>query len=715
MVSNSWEHLLDELQLLNACLLRDVRLRTQKNQQLDLLQGLVLNESEIIEILGNPAGIAASPEADDDLHERINTRNGKHSSNTSLTQLSSLFQLERVEELCLLLCLAPEIDPRYARVFAFLQDDVTRKQPGIELALRIFSRDVEESLVTRKIFSSGSALFRNRLIQFAQPSDKFLPLPQRTLKLDDRIAAFLLHTPQIDECLANWVEIILPRGTTAASVLPDELVQRTLTLVESSFSGQGPFQRPLIHIYGKPGSGRRLLATIASQHVGLPLLVADVRRMPNGETNDLDPLWRLCREALLLPAVILIENFDDLLQDGKHRELSSLLEASNYFSPATFLAGSERWRCQNPKQFYLSLECPLPDATTRIDFWRQHLNDKSKEFQEADLIELSSKFNFTEGQIHQSVRTAEHRAFWERRSLKELTPAIVNEAARSIAAPRLGGLARKVETPFTWSDIVLPEGQLSQLKEIATHAKRSQIVFEGWGYGRTFSYGRGIAALFEGQSGTGKTMAASIIGRALGLDVYQIDLSCVVSKYIGETEKNLSLIFSEAQDSNAVLFFDEADALFGKRSEVKDAHDRYANIETAYLLQRMEEYSGIVILATNMKQNLDEAFVRRMRFIIHFPFPNDEDRERIWHKVFPSNAPLANDVNFRWLSRKLKIAGGNIKNISLRAAFLALERNGQIGMDCVVEAAKRESEKIGKIDGLADLHFKQTAGVAEVA
>src|SRR6185369_13902887 len=245
MVSNSWEHLLDELQLLNACLLRDVRLRTQKNQQLDLLQGLVLNESEIIEILGNPAAIP--PTLDDDLHERIHTRNGKHHANTSLTQLSSLFQLERVEELCLLLCLAPEIDPRYARVFAFLQDDVTRKQPGIELALRIFSRDVEESLVTRKIFSSGSALFRNRLIQFAQPSDKFLPLPQRTLKLDDRIAAFLLHTPQIDECLSNWVEIILPRGTTAASVLPDELVQRTLTLVESSFSGQGPFQRPLIH------------------------------------------------------------------------------------------------------------------------------------------------------------------------------------------------------------------------------------------------------------------------------------------------------------------------------------------------------------------------------------------------------------------------------------------------------------------------------------
>lgn len=723
MISTSWGRLRDELELLNVCLLREVRQRTQKNSQLDLLQGLVLSESEIIEILANPLGIPDVANADDSeqfnvLRERIDTRNGKQPQSTSLNQLSALFQLERVEELCVLLCLAPEIDPRYSRVFAFLQDDVTRKQPSIELALRLFCKDIEESLVRRSIFSSASALFRNRLIQLAQPSDKFLPLPQRALKLDDRIAAFLLETPQVDECLSNWAEIILP-GEPPCSALPNQIIKRTLCLVESSFSGQGPFLRPLIHLYGKSGSGRRSLAAMASQHVGLPLLVADLRRMPNGDLSDLDLLWRLCREALLLPAVILIESFDDLLQDGRYRELNSLLEAANYFSPATFLSGSQRWRGHNPKHFYLSLECPLPDASSRMNFWRHHLQNKSEEFQDADLIELSSKFSFTEGQINQTVRAAQHHAFWERQSLQGLTPTSINEAACSIAAPRLKGLARKIETPFTWSDIVLPEGQMAQLKEIASHASRSQVVFDSWGFGRTFSYGRGIAALFEGQSGTGKTMAASIIGRALGLDVYQIDLSSVVSKYIGETEKNLSVIFSEAQDSSAVLFFDEADALFGKRSEVKDAHDRYANIETAYLLQRMEEYSGIVILATNMKQNLDEAFVRRMRFIIHFPFPTDDDRERIWHKVFPANAPLGDDVNFRWLSRKLKIAGGNIKNISLRAAFLALEGNGVIGMECLVEAAKRESEKIGKIDGLADFHFKepvkQTLGVAEVA
>lgn len=706
MAITNWEHLREELTLLNACLLREVQGRSKKNSQLDMLQGLVLNEQDIIEVLSQPL---SDPQHDQPAQEPP----PRQESDTALTRLANLFQLDRIEELCLLLCLAPEIDNRYAKVFAFLQDDVTRKQPSIELALKLFCNGIEESLVKRSIFSSGSPLFNNRLVQFAQPSDKQLPLPQRALKIDDRIAAFLLQTPQVDECLVNWIEVVPPSSQRRSGGLSVEIVQRTLRLVENSFSGEDAFLRPLIHVYGRKGSGRRALATLASQHMGVPLLVADARRIPNSESTETECLWRLCREALLLPAIVLIENFDDLLNEGRHRELSSLLEAARYFAPVTFLSGSRVWKAENPKQFCLSFECAVPDATARIDFWRGYLQNQSEEFQDADFIELSSKFNFTEGQISQTVKTAQHRSYWERQTTSGLTPAAINDAARTVATPNLMGLGRKIETPFSWNDIVLPDGQLTQLKEIASHAKRAQVVFESWGFARNYSYGRGIAALFEGQSGTGKTMAASIIGRALELDVYQIDLSCVVSKYIGETEKNLSRIFAEAQDSNAVLFFDEADALFGKRSETKDAHDRYANIETAYLLQRMEEYSGIVILATNMKQNLDEAFVRRMRFIIHFPFPNDDDRERIWHGVFPVDAPLADDVNFRWLARKLKITGGNIKNISLRAAFLALERNSAIGMDCLIEAARRENEKIGKVDGLGDFRWKETTKEAQ--
>jgi hypothetical protein len=708
----SWNHLRQGLELLNSCLLRDVNQRTQKNKQLDMLQGLVLSEQEVLDILKTPVA-STNPEP-------LNLDAAESPSNTTLAQLTSVFQLSRTEELCLLLCLAPEIDNRYSRVFAFLQDDITRRQPTVELALRLFCPDFPDSLEQRKSFSSGSSLFRNRLIQWASPGEKQNPLPQRALKLDDRIAAYLLQTPEVDECLVNWVRIIFPTDQAPACSVPQHTIDRTLCLVEDSFSGNGPYLRPLIHLYGKSGSGRRSLACLSSRQVGLPLVVADIRKLPASEFLEVDVLWRLCREALLLPAVILIENFDDLLQDGRQRELNALLEAAHYFAPVTFLSGTKSWKPQGSTQFFVSLECPVPDATTRIDFWRHHLDRVSQGFGHNEIVELSSKFSFTEGQIHQTVQSTEHRAFWENRLSSPITPEQINQTARTIATPSLGGLARKVETTFEWSDIVLPEGQVLQLKEIASHAKRSQTVFEEWGFNRKFSYGRGIAALFEGQSGTGKTMAASIIGRELGLDVYQIDLSSVVSKYIGETEKNLSRIFEEAQDSNAILFFDEADALFGKRSEVKDAHDRYSNIETAYLLQRMEEVSsGIVILATNMKQNLDEAFVRRMRFIINFPFPSDEDRERIWQKAFPSNAPLSNDVDFRWLARKLKITGGNIKNISLRAAFLAIERQGVIGMDCLVDAAKRENEKIGKIDALIEYRGRESArdslAVAEVA
>src|SRR5258706_7603003 len=666
MIGTSWDHLRDELELLNACLLAEVQNRAQKNSQLDSLQGLILTEREIIEILSQPLDRVLPPNTEKGLQDlkALEVRLGRGDQSpqqASLEQLTDLFQLETIERLCLLLCLAPEIDARYARVFAFLQDDLTRKQPSIELALRLFCKDIPEALSMRSIFTAGSPLFRNRLIDFAQPaSDKQLPLSQRSLRVDDRIAAFLLQTPQVDDCLVNWVELIQPSNMNVRTAVPALLVERTLRLVESCFSGKDSFHRPLIHLYGRRGSGRRSLATLASHHVGLPLLGADLRKLPNAETPETEVLWRLCREALLLPAVLLIENFDDLLQDGRQRELAALVEAAHYFSPVSFLSGKQVWRPANHKQFFLSLECPVPDATSRVDFWRQHLTTHATEFEDPELVELSSKFAFTSGQIHQTVKTAQHRAYWEDGTTSELTPKLINDVARGIATPTLMGLARKVETRFSWSDIVLPDNQLVQLKEIASHARRSQIIFERWGFAKNFSYGRGIAALFEGQSGTGKTMAASIVAGALSLDVYQIDLSCVVSKYIGETEKNLSRIFEEAQDSNAILFFDEADALFGKRSEVKNAHDRYANIEVAYLLQKMEDHDGVVILATNLSKNMDDAFSRRMHYVVEFPLPNAVHRERLWRGMFPPEAPLAPDVDFKFLADQFPLSGGDI-------------------------------------------------------
>ena len=243
---------------------------------------------------------------------------------------------------------------------------------------------------------------------------------------------------------------------------------------------------------------------------------------------------------------------------------------------------------------------------------------------------------------------------------------------------------------------------MAQLREITDYVKYRHIVFGEWNFEQKVSLGRGLNVLFSGPSGTGKTMAADIMSGELKLDLYKIDLSAVVSKYIGETEKNLDRIFKEAQDSNAILFFDEADAIFGKRSEVRDSHDRYANIEIAYLLQKMEEYDGIVILATNLRKNLDEAFARRMHFSVEFPLPEESDRYRIWQRVFPKEAPLSKDADLQFMARQFKVTGGNIKNIALGAAFLAAADGRVINTEHLIRTTKREYQKIGRLCTEAD-------------
>jgi SpoVK/Ycf46/Vps4 family AAA+-type ATPase len=275
-------------------------------------------------------------------------------------------------------------------------------------------------------------------------------------------------------------------------------------------------------------------------------------------------------------------------------------------------------------------------------------------------------------------------------------------AARAQSGDRLGRLARRIEPKYGWADIVLPADQLARLRELSDQARYRHVVHGDWGFEQKLSLGRGLNALFSGPPGTGKTMAAEVIGRDLELELYAIDLAQVVSKYIGETEKNLQAVFQAAEDSQAILFFDEADALFGKRSEVKDAHDRYANIEIGYLLQKMEAHEGIAILATNLRKNMDEAFLRRMQFTVDFPFPDEESRRRIWDGVFPEELPRARDVDVFFLARQFKLSGGHIRNIALAAAFLAAADRSPLTMAHLIRATRREYQKLGWLCSKAD-------------
>jgi hypothetical protein len=313
-----------------------------------------------------------------------------------------------------------------------------------------------------------------------------------------------------------------------------------------------------------------------------------------------------------------------------------------------------------------------------------------------DQIEdVAAKFRLSIGQISEAADIA--KLISSSRGEPAATPADLDLGARRASTTRLAELASRLDSPFGWGDLVIAERQLDVLHSISAYLRHRDLVLSEWGYEKTVARTQGIKVLFAGESGTGKTMAGQVLARDLGLDLFRLDLATVVSKYIGETEKNLDRVFGAAEGSNAILFFDEADALFGKRSEVRDAHDRYANIEVAYLLQKMEGYPGAVILATNFRQNMDDAFLRRLDVVVDFPFPEPEDREKIWKLVLPAPAPKNADIDLNFLAERFKLSGGGIRNCSLSAAFMAADAGTSIGMEHLIRAVALEYNKLGRL------------------
>ena len=603
-----------------------------------------------------------------------------------LEHLIDAFDLTVAERDILLIALAPEIDLRFERLIAYLQDDVTRKRPSLDLILNLMCHTPKEKLAFRELLGENGRLVSNHLIQFGQTSRDHSGLAN-FITLPPHLIHFFLDDIYLDSQITGWAELIHPNAPIHSKRVPDELLDQLETRNQSS-------PRPLFALSGQTGMGKQEAAKRLASANSQPLLKINISHLLAEEISDAKQGFNLAmRDGRLFEATLFCEHWDTVvtqpaLQEAFWQQLRSY--------PHTVILGSQRrWQPENSPRLrpIYALELPLPNYARRFHLWQQQLENMPNLAHE-DVQALANHFRFTPAQIEFTAATAKDIADWEQRPLQAED---LFAASRLHSNQNLNNQATKIQPRYQWQDIILPPDTRQQLQEMVNMVQERPTVYGQWGFGQKQALGKGLNALFAGESGTGKTMAADIMAGTLGLDLYKIDLSSLVSKYIGETEKNLERIFTEASTSNAILFFDEADAIFGKRSEVKDSHDRYANIEISYLLQRMEMYDGVVILATNLRANLDDAFTRRLHFAIEFPFPEAADREHIWRVNIPPAMPLDPDVDFPLLAQRFRLAGGNIRNIILAAAFLAANADGVVKMTHFLHAARREYQKMGRL------------------
>jgi hypothetical protein len=582
-----------------------------------------------------------------------------------VAKLQEIFALSDFELDVLLLCAGAAVDRRFGQAFLGLQPELAA--PSFGLAAAVLDKPHWSAL------SRIRPLRYWRLIEMGSG-----PLLQAALMIDERILQYLLGVPAADDRM----EMIF--HSLAGNDAGNE--EASASLLEVAAHGALHWRRAArstIVITGQRASERTALFQAMCLQAGLHAWVLDAGDLPESAAERERLARAYTREAGLWPSALLVRT-----ERVEHPEmLESWLRRVNAPAAVDVETGSPAERLSG-----LRLAAPTPDAAERKAQWQRFLGPMAAKL-DATLTAVSEAFALDEREIRETAEGIEEEAAFAGDDWDAVSGAAWR-LSRTAARRSLDELASRVENPASWDELVLPEPQTAILRQVAIHARHAARVNGDWGFAQRYGRGLGLSALFAGPSGTGKTMAAGVLARELDRDLYQIDLATVVSKYIGETEKHLRRIFDAAERSGAILLFDEADALFGKRSQVRDSHDRYANLEISYLLQRMESYRGIAILTTNMQNALDPAFQRRLRFVVQFPFPDAPSRERIWRKVFPEAAPTG-DLGFARLSQ-LNVTGGSIRNIALLAAFLAADADAAISMRHILDAAHTEYTKLDK-------------------
>ena len=620
----------------------------------DPFRGLYVNDEMVERLLGDPDPLpdfGADPPIRDDPGPLMTL-----ARNAALTA----FDLR-----LLVTALVPDLDSRFEKLYGYLNDDVTRRRATIGLALELAGASPTSTSARRALSPSGP-LVDLGLVLVEDPDRPFLT---RSLRVPDRVAAHLLGDPTPDPS----IQLVLLDVEGYGGALADRLAHALRNGVE------------VVHIREHESGTAAATAVAALAATGREAVIVDLTLL----TRSADPqelVLSCAREALLRDAGLVAGPVEELAE----RHVESIQRVCRWPSPVLFVGAATwdpRWSTTPP----LAVEAAVLGARERISLLRDHLRRVDAD---VDPDSLGAHLSLGPAQVQRAVRAAQASALLDG---GRVTAPDLHGGIRAQNAAGLERLARRIEPEVGWADLVLAPVVRRALRELTARARHRDQVLVDWRMRKGGGRGRGVTALFAGDSGTGKTMSAEVMAADLGLDLYTVNLATVVDKYVGETEKNLERIFAEAGGVNAVLFFDEADAIFGKRSEVRDAHDRYANIESAYLLQRLETFDGLAVLATNLRANIDEAFTRRLDAIVDFPAPTPDLRAELWRQCLAPPLPVADDVDITFCADSFELAGGNIRSSATTAAYLAAEERSQVTMTHVVTAVAQEYRKLGRL------------------
>lgn len=609
--------------------------------------------------------------------------------------LKEVYKLELLDWFCVLVGILIKLDEKYEKELYKISGMQTITYESV-LKLYYFA----DSILEIEDYSKTHANLARKM--------NSLCFSGKNLKIDPKLFENVVNNTRSERSIPG-VAIKMPEKDSKPLVIRENLAQKINLYIKDVAK---PSAATYFYIKGMEGIGKKTLAERVSDIMGKSLISLDFNDLPVSESEVFSIINSAYREALFEKGYICIKNLEKVISEKiwKDSHIDYVFKKASNFSPVVFILNNiqenevDTLRPHLEKYNFIDIFLDELSADENFAIWQSSL-DEAKLGKKADLDvrEIANKFNFTPKQIVNTVTQAKNQASWNADEKTFLVnDKFLCEMAYKQITGKLTDKATLIKKKHSWDELVMKKDQKEIIRRACNQIKYKHIVYDKWGMGKRVLYGRGLSMLFTGPPGTGKTMAAQVVANELELEIYKVDLSKVISKYIGESEKNLGEVFDSAKRSNVILLFDETDALFGKRTEVKDSHDKNANVETSYLLQKMEEYDGITIMTTNFIENIDKAFFRRINYVIHFNFPDIASRKEIWIKMFPKETPLDQDINFDFLAKKFEIAGGSIKNAVITSTFMAASESSKVGMKHIIKALEYEIKKQGKIVSKSD-------------